>query len=152
MAVVLLGTMAGPMAAQRIETRFPRPALSPAHRFAPLTRADSAGRTGRKIISGLVGGGIGFVAGAYLGSAVERSTSDGGCEDCGLAGAIIGAAIGEGLLLGAGVHFADPVPRKALRRLVLSPLIAGGALLAAIAADQPGILLIGLPIQIAVVW
>lgn len=100
----------------------------------------------------MLGGGIGIVAGAYIGASVARATDQGGCDDCGLVGAIVGATIGEGLLLGAGIHLADPVARKAFRRLVHSPLIAGGALLAAIATDREGALWIALPIQFAVVW
>ncbi|MES2305054.1 MAG: hypothetical protein V4558_06080 [Gemmatimonadota bacterium] len=152
MAGVLVGLAAGPLPAQRIENRFPRPLTTPIHRYRPTTRADSVDRTGSKIIGALVGGGIGLVGGAYVGSAIDRATDTGGCEDCGLVGAIIGAAIGEGLLLGTGVHLADPVPRKTVRRLLFSPLIAGGALLAAIATNQAAVMLIALPIQIAVVW
>lgn len=152
MAVALLGVVAGPVAAQRIESRFNRLGTTSVRPIPQFIRADTTDKTGRKIISAILGGGIGMVGGAFVGSAVERATDEGGCEDCGLAGAIIGAAIGEGLLLGAGVHLADPVPRKTFRRLVLSPLISGAALLAAITADEPAILLIGLPIQFAVVW
>lgn len=150
--MALLGVVAGPAAAQRIENRFPRPMTPPARYVAPMVRVDSADRTGNKIVGALLGGGIGLVAGAYIGASVDRATDQGGCEDCGIVGAIVGASIGEGLLLGAGVHLADPVPRKTFRRLVLSPLISGGALLAAIAANEAAILLIALPIQFAVVW
>lgn len=149
---VLLGFVAGPLPAQRVENRFPRPMTLPAQQRAPIIRADSTDRTGQKIIGALLGGGIGLVAGAMIGSRIERAGDTNGCEDCGLVGGIVGALLGEGLLLGAGVHLADPVPRKTVRRLVFSPLIAGGALLAAIATNQAAVMLIALPAQIAVVW
>jgi hypothetical protein len=58
----------------------------------------------RGVAGGIVGGGAGFLGGMLVGASdISRRSCTG--EDCGLANAILGSMIGEGVGLAVGAHY-----------------------------------------------
>jgi hypothetical protein len=72
-------------------TRRPPARLAPRH------------SVGRQIIGGVLGAGVGFFAGIFVGGAIENQFVPCHCDDPGLKGAVIGAPIGAvaGAIFGA---------------------------------------------------
>lgn len=108
-AVVLLAPAAR---AQRQAAPFPtRPApllLAPRRAgVSPLANPDNNRDALRLVMGGLGLGVVGVFLGGYAGARIEEN---GGCaydDFCGLAGAVVGATVGETILLPAGVHLAN---------------------------------------------
>lgn len=149
---LLLAGAVAPCEAQRLTTRFPRPAaqapISPRARVV----ADSVDRSGAKILGALIGGAVGLYGGALLGARIEQEANDNCYDDCGLAGALLGGMIGESLLLGAGIQIADPDRTRTTRRLLGPPLIMGAAVALAASTNNAWPLFFAVPIQIAIAW
>jgi hypothetical protein len=80
---------------------------------------------------GALGATVGFFGGALLGARVENSFFPCGCDDPGLAGAILGAAAAMALTIPLGVHAFD-AGRGDLSKAMLASL-AGGFLLTTVA-------------------
>lgn len=95
--------------------------------------------------AGLLAGTIGFFGGGFVGAAIDKASSDGYEEWDGLYGFVVGAPIGESLLLPVGVHLANG-RRGNLPLAVLASIgIAGtGIALAASAGDAK--ILVAIPI------
>jgi hypothetical protein len=86
--------LAAPAAAQQRATAFeaaPRPELAASADTAPRPR----GSRDQRIAVRTLTGGVGWVAGIYLGAGLDRCPE--GCEDPGLLGAVYGAVLGGGL-------------------------------------------------------
>lgn len=97
-------------------------------------------------VGGITGGLVGVVAGGYAGAAIELA---GGCHSdfCGLGGALLGAAVGEVLLLPLGVHlFNSRQGSYASDALVSLGVAAGGLALVAVGQGQSAGLLFAIPV------
>jgi hypothetical protein len=119
----------------------------PARNDAKLKRSDNEfdfqpeTATEKLVGAGLMAGAIGFFAGGFLGADIDKAGSDGYEEWDGLAGFIIGAPIGESLLLPVGVHLANGRRGNFPLSLLASVGIAGAGIFAAAAAEEPYMLL-----------
>ena len=100
---LLLLLLASPAAAQQRLNTF-TPALRPEFALQAQQRS-----TSRLASFGLLGGGLGLVAGGLLGAVVGGNDSDDPDEAWvnALQGSVIGATIGESIGLGSGVHLAN---------------------------------------------
>ncbi|MBV9774726.1 MAG: hypothetical protein JO040_12290 [Gemmatimonadetes bacterium] len=111
-AALVLAALAAPAGAQRrapsLSSLRTAPGVTSPLPSAPRVQAEREPGVPLLVGGGIGGGLAGLVAGAYLGYGVELGQS--GCHDeelCGLGGALLGAALGEALLLPYGVHLAD---------------------------------------------
>lgn len=144
---ILLVLLALPPAvsAQRLRApAFPRlemAAAAPAPPPLPGTGArssdDGEADTGTLVIGGLLGGLGGLYAGALLGANLGGQN----CEDCGLAEAFYGAAIGSALGIAGGVHLANGRQGSFGHSALATLAIAGGGILAATTTGEAAILL-----------
>ena len=91
--------------------------------------------------AGLLAGAIGFFAGGFVGAEIDQAGSDGYEEWDGLYGFVVGAPIGEVLLLPVGVHLANNRRGNLPLSLLTSIGIAGAGIFVAIAAEEPYALL-----------
>lgn len=91
--------------------------------------------------AGLLAGTIGFFAGGFIGAAIDEAGSDGYEEWDGVAGFILGAPIGESLLLPVGVHLANGRRGNFPLSLLASVGITGAGILVAATAEEPYVLL-----------
>ena len=73
----------------------------------PVASADSSRDAIRLVMGGLGLGVVGVVLGGYAGARIEENGGCAGDDFCGLAGAVVGATVGETILLPAGVHLAN---------------------------------------------
>jgi hypothetical protein len=97
------------------------------------------------VAAGLLAGTVGFFGGGFVGAAIDKASSEGYEEWDGLYGFIIGASIGESLLLPVGVHLANGRRGNLPLALLASIGIAGtGIALAASAEDAK--ILVAIPI------
>jgi len=97
------------------------------------------------IAAGLLAGTIGFFGGGLVGAKIDQASSDGYEEWDGIYGFLIGAPIGESLLLPVGVHLANGRRGNLPLALLASVGIAGtGIALAASAGDAK--ILVAIPI------
>ena len=118
----------------------------------PAPGADGSASTARMSLGGVAGGAAGLAGGFYLG-AVLADDDDGDDLDA-LAGGVMGAAIGEALLLPLGVHLANRGRGSYGNAALTSAAIAVAGLfaLAAVQVDTPGtaVVLVAVPVaQIA---
>jgi hypothetical protein len=92
-----------------------------AARIVPAPKLPPAGRvTGNAVLGASLGLVIGVVGGAFAGAALEG----GSCSDqCGLFGAINGAAVGPTLAVPVGLHLAG-ANRHVVESLAISALVA----------------------------
>lgn len=86
-------------------------------------------------------GAIGFFAGGFVGAEIDRAGSNGYEEWDGLYGFVVGAPIGEALLLPVGVHLANNRRGNLPLSLLASIGIAGAGIFVAVAAEEPYALL-----------
>lgn len=91
--------------------------------------------------AGLLAGSIGFFAGGFIGAAIDEAGSDGYEEWDGVAGFILGAPIGESLLLPVGVHLANGRRGNFPLSLLASVAITGAGIFVAATAEEPYVLL-----------
>ncbi len=91
--------------------------------------------------AGLLAGAIGFFAGGFVGAEIDQAGSDGYEEWDGLYGFVVGAPIGEALLLPVGVHLANNRRGNLPLSLLASIGIAGAGIFVAVAAEEPYALL-----------
>ena len=96
---------------------------------------------GSLVGAGLLTGTIGFFAGGFLGAEIDKAGSDDYEEWNGLYGFVVGAPIGESLLLPVGVHLANGRRGNFPLSLLASVGIAGAGIFVAIAAEEPYVLL-----------
>jgi hypothetical protein len=95
--------------------------------------------------AGLLAGTIGFFGGGFVGAGIDKASSDGYEEWDGLYGFVVGAPIGESLLLPVGVHLANGRRGNLPLSVLASVGIAGtGIALAASAGDAK--ILVAIPI------
>jgi hypothetical protein len=92
---------------------------------------------------GILGGAIGFFGGGFAGAYIEIGATPGSSEWEGLAGFIIGAAIGEAVLMPLGVHLGNG-RRGNFGRALLTSVAMVGASCAAAAAYPPFIVVVAL--------
>ncbi|MDZ7288985.1 MAG: zinc ribbon domain-containing protein [candidate division KSB1 bacterium] len=97
------------------------------------------------VAGGLWAGAIGLFAGGLIGARIDEASSDGYEEWDGLAGLVIGAPIGEALLLPVGVHLANRRQGNLPLALFASIGIAGAGIGLAAAAED-GRILIAIPV------
>jgi len=95
--------------ARRPEARFasahdPRSRLAPAPELVVVQQPAPVPALG---MAGILGASIGFFGGLFLGSNVENEFLPCGCDDPGLAGALVGAVVGPGLTTPLAVHLAN---------------------------------------------
>lgn len=91
--------------------------------------------------TGLLAGALGFFAGGFTGAEIDKASSDGYEEWDGLAGFVVGAPIGESLLLPIGIHLANDRQGNLPLSLLASASIAGTGIFLALASEEPYILL-----------
>jgi len=94
------------------------------------------------VAAGILGGGIGFFAGGFAGAMLAANDSD---EWSGLVGFVIGAPIGESLLLPVSVHVANGRRGNLSHSMLASFAIAGAGIAMAVTMED-GNVLIGIPI------
>ncbi|MCI0695062.1 zinc ribbon domain-containing protein [candidate division KSB1 bacterium] len=95
--------------------------------------------------AGLLAGTIGFFGGGLVGAKIDQASSDGYEEWDGLYGFVVGAPIGESLLLPVGVHLANGRRGNLPLAVLASVGIAGtGIAMAASAGDAK--ILVAIPI------
>jgi hypothetical protein len=95
--------------------------------------------------AGLLMGTIGFLGGGLVGAKIDQASSDGYEEWDGIYGFLIGAPIGESLLLPVGVHLANGRRGNLpLSMLASIGITAAGIALAASAEDAK--ILVAIPI------
>jgi hypothetical protein len=97
------------------------------------------------VAAGLLAGTVGFFGGGFVGAAIDQASSDVYEEWDGLYGFIIGAPIGESLLLPVGVHLANGRRGNLPFALLASIGIAGTGIALAAAAEDAKIL-VAIPI------
>lgn len=97
------------------------------------------------VAAGLLAGAIGFFGGGFVGASIDKASSSGYEEWDGLVGFVIGAPIGESLLLPVGVHLANG-RRGNLPLSVLASLGITGAGIAMAASTGEAKILVAIPI------
>lgn len=95
--------------------------------------------------AGLLAGTIGFFGGGFVGAAIDKASSDGYEEWDGLLGFVIGAPIGESLLLPVGVHLANG-RRGNLSHATFASIAIAGAGIALAASTGDAKILVAIPI------
>jgi hypothetical protein len=95
--------------------------------------------------AGLLAGTIGFFGGGLIGAEIDKASSDGYEEWDGLYGFVVGAPIGESLLLPVGVHLANG-RRGNLPLSVLASLGITGAGIAMAVSTSEAKILVAIPI------
>jgi hypothetical protein len=119
-----------------------------AQEASPEEPTPSSRGTPALALGGLLGGAVGIVGGFYLGAALADGEDTNDLDF--LSGGVAGAAIGEGLLLPAGVHVANDSRGSYTLSAAASLGIAAAGLLAleALHYDAPGapIVLVAVPI------
>ena len=86
--------------------------------------------TARLALGGVVGGGLGLVAGMYLGAAIDGDSDDGCIDMCFGPGLILGALGGEALGMALGVNLANGRKGSLPANLLASAAILTGGLFA----------------------
>src|SRR5687768_6413938 len=81
---------------------------------------------------GVLAAAASFIGGIYLGGTIENEFAPCGCDDPGLRGALLGAALVPQIVIPVAVHWADDENGSFLRTLGGS--LIGGAAVAAVAA------------------
>jgi hypothetical protein len=104
-----------------------------------------SGSAERCVAAGLIMGTIGFLGGGLVGARIDKATSDGYEEWDGLAGFVIGAPIGESLLLPVGVHMANGRRGSLPLAMLASVGITGTGIALAASAGEGGIV-VAIPI------
>jgi len=104
------------------------------------------------IFAGVLAGAGGLVAGAFLGASMVCSGAS--CEDFeALGGAVLGAALGEVLLLPIGVHLGNRSAGSLELDLLMSVTAGAVSLALATASEDGGVLLAGIIAQVGLtVW
>jgi hypothetical protein len=97
------------------------------------------------VAAGLLAGTIGLFGGGILGAEIDKASSDGYEEFDGLMGFVIGAPIGESLLMPVGVHLANG-RRGNLPGAMLASMAIAGTGIAIAAATQDGKVLVAIPV------
>jgi hypothetical protein len=97
------------------------------------------------VAAGLAAGAIGFFAGGFAGYGIDRMSSNYYDELNGFWGVVIGAPIGESLLLPVGVHLANGRRENLPLAMLASVGIAGAGIAMAAAADD-AMIVIAIPI------
>jgi hypothetical protein len=142
--------LATPIAAQRLAPAFAThstPVLlatsvvPAAPTGVPDTNADAI----RLVMGGLGLGVVGVFLGGYAGARIEENGGCAGDEFCGLAGALVGATVGETLLLPAGVHIANHQRGSYALDLGAAGLVALGGWLLTVATND-GVALLAIPV------
>ncbi|HXV85757.1 MAG TPA: hypothetical protein VD793_03610 [Gemmatimonadales bacterium] len=118
---------------------------------------DTAGRPGvaGPVVGGLLGGGIGLIAGAMGGGALAEGGvgSWSGCDNedlgCLLSSILIGAAIGEAALLPAGAHLGSGGRGSLAAKLLVSAGIAAVGVAVTAATVEPAYLI---PVPVFQLW
>ncbi len=95
--------------------------------------------------AGLLAGTAGFFGGGFVSAAIDKASSDGYEEWDGLLGFVIGAPIGESLLLPVGVHLANGRRGDLSLSMFASIGIAAAGMALAASADDAKIL-VAIPI------
>ena len=118
--------------------------------FSAVVRGDTVERWGRiNTTGGIIGGVIGAAGGSVLGATIGVSSAR-NCkgEECGLASALLGFAIGESVGLGLGTHFGSGGNGDAILTTFTSFVtLVGGGLMATAASSSgaPRILFVAVP-------
>jgi hypothetical protein len=109
--------------------------------------------TGALMAGGLAGGVAGVVVGAVAGAKLAEIDCTEGCDESGLYMALIGAAVGETLLLPLGVHLANRRQGSYFPAMMASVALSGAGIWLAYALDNtsmresaPTVLLVTVPI------
>lgn len=139
-----------PAAAQRLALPLPSspaPALLarapvPA---GPPSRPDTNRDAIRLVMGGLGLGVVGVFVGGYAGAKIEENGGCAGDDLCGLAGAFVGATVGETLLLPAGVHLANDARGNYALALGAASLVGVTSWVVTIATNN-GIFLLAIPV------
>lgn len=89
--------------------RWQTPPLAPAHAWGGAASTDSGStvNTAFMVVSGVVGGAAGLFGGAIIGGTLGGGNSICYDDPCGLEEALLGAVLGESVLLPLGVHLAN---------------------------------------------
>jgi hypothetical protein len=133
MAVLLSSRLA---AAQQLPAGFY--SVEPERRVLPQAGSVPAQRgVGWPIVGGLLAGSAGFWAGAFIAGAIADKNCDGEDVGCLLHSILAGAAIGESLLLPAGIHVGNGRRGTFPLELGASVGLAGLGVAAAEGADDP---------------
>lgn len=121
----------------------PAPSLLTRADPRPLSASAADGNADAvRLVMGGVGLGIvGVVLGGYAGAKIEENGGCTGEDFCGLAGALLGATIGETLLLPAGVHVANHARGSYLLAVGATSLVAVGVWTVALGANNGTVLL-----------
>jgi hypothetical protein len=135
-----------PLTAQRLAPEFassPPPAWYHATRvrlvvFAP---ADTNRDAIRLVMGGLGLGVVGVFVGGYAGAKLEQNSGCGYDDYCGLAGALLGATVGETILMPAGVHLANGERGSYLLAVGAAGLVATSAWVIALGSNDAAPLL-----------
>jgi hypothetical protein len=110
----------------------------PAPRLQPLVQQTAP--VGNMMFGGLVGGAIGFFAFGFAGALIADSQADEGGDGFeALGGFVIGAVIGESLMLPLGVHVANKRRGDYALELLASAAIAGAGVGLTAAMEDMGI-------------
>lgn len=139
---ILVWQLAGqPAHAQWVsKSQFELPDASAPVRSLEVPRRDEGSAaqpgTGRMVAAGMLGSVAGLIGGAIMGYKLDRATPC-LCDDPGLAGAIIGAPIGSGIVIPLTVHLANPGPGNLGGSLGISALIGGVGGLLTLASGTP---------------
>src|SRR5688572_20486113 len=110
--------------------------------------------TANMIAGGLVGGALGLLVFGYAGALIADNQADTGEDLAALGGFVVGASIGEALMMPLGVHLVNHRRGNYGTAALVSVAIAAGGLALAFATEDqsplPGIILVAIPIaQIA---
>jgi hypothetical protein len=123
-------------------------------RFPAVQQEVRVAPTANMIAGGLVGGAVGLVVFGYMGALIADNQADDGEDLAALGGFVVGATIGEALMVPLGVHLVNHRRGNYGRAALVSAAIAAGGLALAFATEDqaplPGIILVAIPIaQIA---
>lgn len=109
--------------------------LNPELDFRPETATEALAG------AGLLASAIGFFAGGFIGAEIDQAGSNGYEEWDGLYCVVVGASIGETLLLPVGVHLANSWRGNLPLSLLASVSIVGAGIFVATATEEPYVLL-----------
>ena len=112
---------------------------------------EGATTVGQMLASGTFAAVVGIVGGAYAGYKVEEPHCGDDAFFCGLAGGIIGAAVGSTVLIPSGIHVVSQHSSFAAK-LGMSALMLAGAAATAVPTHGVGALLMPPAQIIATVW
>lgn len=106
-ALVACGlVLASPASAQRLTPGFPTlaPSLVPVRQIQQAASIPGPSTAVPMFVGGAIGGAIGLFGGGLVGFELAGGSDTCGDDPCGFAGMIVGAAIGEIIMLPLGVH------------------------------------------------